>query len=75
MIRLKHVIVLGGAEPQIITLIINPKFMEQFMSMEPAAMISISVAAALVAVTGFAIYMSFGPPSKQLADPFDDHED
>ncbi|HEY9700995.1 MAG TPA: photosystem II reaction center protein PsbN [Allocoleopsis sp.] len=25
--------------------------------------------------TGFAIYTAFGPPSKQLADPFDDHED
>ncbi len=45
------------------------------MAMEPATMISISVGAALVAVTGFAIYMSFGPPSKQLADPFEDHED
>ncbi len=66
---------LSGAEPQIKTLIINPSFMEQFMDMEPAAFISISVGVALIAVTGFAIYMSFGPPSKQLADPFEDHED
>ncbi|GAX36274.1 photosystem II reaction center protein N [Nodularia sp. NIES-3585] len=65
----------SGVEPQIITLIINPKFMEQLMAMEPATIISISVGAALVAVTGYAIYMSFGPPSKQLADPFEDHED
>lgn len=70
-----HVIVLDGAETQIITLIINREFMEQLMAMEPATIISISVGAALVAVTGFAIYMSFGPPSKQLADPFEDHED
>jgi PsbN protein len=43
--------------------------------MEPATVLIISVAAVLIAVTGFAIYTSFGPPSKQLADPFDDHED
>ncbi|WP_414529230.1 photosystem II reaction center protein PsbN [Nodularia chucula] len=43
--------------------------------MEPAAIISISVGVALVAVTAYAIYISFGPPSKQLADPFEDHED
>ncbi|MBH8554822.1 photosystem II reaction center protein PsbN [Nostocaceae cyanobacterium CENA357] len=43
--------------------------------MEPAIVLSISVAIALVAITAFAIYTSFGPPSKQLADPFEDHED
>ncbi len=43
--------------------------------MEPATVLIISVGAVLVAVTGFALYLSFGPPSKQLADPFDDHED
>jgi PsbN protein len=43
--------------------------------MEPAIVLSISVAVALVAITAFAIYTSFGPPSKQLADPFEDHED
>jgi PsbN protein len=42
---------------------------------EPATVLSISVAAVLLAVTGYSVYMSFGPPSKQLADPFDDHED
>jgi len=25
--------------------------------------------------TGFGIYTSFGPPAKQLDDPFDEHED
>ncbi|MBD2091633.1 photosystem II reaction center protein PsbN [Microcoleus sp. FACHB-1515] len=43
--------------------------------MEPATVFSISIAALLVAVTGFAIYTSFGPPSKELEDPFEDHED
>ncbi|MBW4637507.1 MAG: photosystem II reaction center protein PsbN [Gloeocapsa sp. UFS-A4-WI-NPMV-4B04] len=43
--------------------------------MEPATVLSISIAAIVVAITGLAIYTSFGPPSKQLSDPFDDHED
>ncbi|MCT7951536.1 photosystem II reaction center protein PsbN [Ancylothrix sp. C2] len=43
--------------------------------MESATVLSISIAVVLVALTGFAIYTSFGPPSKELADPFDDHED
>lgn len=43
--------------------------------MEPATVFSISIAAVLVAVTGAAIYTSFGPPSKELDDPFEDHED
>jgi PsbN protein len=41
--------------------------------MEPAIVLSISVAAVLI--TGYGIYTSFGPPSKQLSDPFEDHED
>ncbi|BBD66922.1 MULTISPECIES: photosystem II reaction center protein PsbN [Nostoc] len=43
--------------------------------MEPAIVLSISVAAVVIAITGISIYTSFGPPSKQLNDPFDDHED
>lgn len=43
--------------------------------MEPAIVLSISFGAALVAITGIAIYTAFGPPSKQLDDPFEDHED
>ncbi|MBG1261499.1 MULTISPECIES: photosystem II reaction center protein PsbN [Nostoc] len=43
--------------------------------MEPAIVLSISVAVVVVAITGLSIYTSFGPPSKQLNDPFDDHED
>ncbi len=43
--------------------------------MEPATVFSISIAAVLVAVTGYAIYTSFGPPSAELSDPFEDHED
>ncbi|MBW4614232.1 MAG: photosystem II reaction center protein PsbN [Desmonostoc vinosum HA7617-LM4] len=43
--------------------------------MEPAIVLSISVGAVVVAITGLAIYTSFGPPSKELSDPFEDHED
>ncbi|MGD1803873.1 photosystem II reaction center protein PsbN [Dapis sp. BLCC M126] len=43
--------------------------------MEPATVLSISIAVMVVAITGFSVYTAFGPPSKELADPFDDHED
>jgi len=43
--------------------------------MDPATVFSISIAAVLVGVTAFAVYTSFGPPSIELDDPFEDHED
>ncbi|WP_373526901.1 photosystem II reaction center protein PsbN [Nostoc sp.] len=43
--------------------------------MEPAIVLSISVAVMVVGITVLSIYTSFGPPSKQLNDPYDDHED
>lgn len=43
--------------------------------MEPATVLIISVGTILVAATVMAVYTSFGPPSKELADPFDEHED
>ena len=33
------------------------------------------VLAILLGLTGFGIYTSFGPPSKALDDPFDEHDD
>jgi PsbN protein len=45
------------------------------MSVEPAIVLSITIAAICIGITGYSIYLSFGPPSKELADPFDDHED
>ncbi|BAZ42248.1 photosystem II PsbN protein [Calothrix sp. NIES-4101] len=44
-------------------------------NLEPATVMILSVSVIVVAVTAMSIYLSFGPPSKQLADPFDDHED
>jgi PsbN protein len=43
--------------------------------MEPATVLSISLAAIVVAITAVSVYTSFGPPSKELSDPFEDHED
>ncbi|BAZ07718.1 photosystem II reaction center protein PsbN [Calothrix sp. NIES-3974] len=43
--------------------------------MEPAVVLTISVGAVVVAITAMSLYTSFGPPSKQLDDPFDDHDD
>ncbi len=43
--------------------------------MEPATVLIIFIAAFIVAIAAYSIYTSFGPPSKQLSDPFEDHED
>jgi PsbN protein len=43
--------------------------------MEPAIVLSISIGVFVLAVTVFSIYTAFGPPSTQLNDPFEDHED
>lgn len=43
--------------------------------MEPATVLSICIGAAVIAITAFSIYTAFGPPSKELGDPFEDHED
>ena len=41
----------------------------------PAMSVALAVLAVLLGPTGFGIYTAFGPPSKQLSDPFDDHDD
>jgi PsbN protein len=43
--------------------------------MDSATVLIISVGVFLVALTGLSIYTAFGPPSKELSDPFEDHED
>jgi PsbN protein len=49
--------------------------MSSLSSLEPATVIGISIAAFTIVVTGFSIYTAFGPPSTELGDPFEDHED
>jgi PsbN protein len=41
----------------------------------PALSVAITLVTVLLALTGFGVYTAFGPPSKRLTDPFDDHED
>jgi PsbN protein len=43
--------------------------------MESATVLSITLGVAVVLTTAYGLYVSFGPPAKQLSDPFDDHED
>lgn len=43
--------------------------------METATIVSITIAVIVILITIYAIYISFGPPSTQLSDPFEDHED
>jgi PsbN protein len=43
--------------------------------MESATVLSISIGVMVVLTTAYGLYLSFGSASKQLADPFDDHED
>lgn len=45
-------------------------------SMEtPAFVATIFVWCLLLSITGYSLYIGFGPPSKELRDPFDEHED
>jgi len=43
--------------------------------MDTATIIGFSIGFVLIAITGVSIYTAFGPPSSQLSDPFEDHED
>ena len=41
----------------------------------PAFFTAVFLWCLLISVTGYSIYMGFGPPSKELRDPFEEHED
>ena len=41
----------------------------------PAFFYTIFLGCLLLSITGYSIYVGFGPPSKQLRDPFEEHED
>ena len=43
--------------------------------MEAATILSIFIFGLLLGVTGYSIYVSFGPVSKELRDPFEEHQD
>ncbi len=44
-------------------------------NLDSATVLIVSVAAVVAAFTLYAVYTAFGPPAKQLGDPFEDHED
>jgi PsbN protein len=41
----------------------------------PAFFFSIFIGCLLLSITGYSLYVGFGPPSKTLRDPFEVHED
>lgn len=41
----------------------------------PAFVATIFVWCLLISLTGYSLYIGFGPPSKDLRDPFEEHED
>lgn len=44
-------------------------------NLEPATAVIMAIGAFLLGITALSIYTSFGPPSRELSDPFEDHED
>ena len=59
----------------VLTLIRSNLTRDVMESSSPALSVAIAVLAVLLGLTGFGVYTAFGPPSKQLDDPFDDHDD
>ena len=59
-----------------VLVLIRPNLSRDVMeTSSPALSVAIAVLAVLLGLTGFGVYTAFGPPSKKLDDPFDDHDD
>ena len=43
--------------------------------MEPATSLIIGLSVVLIATTAFGVYTAFGPPARELEDPYEMHED
>lgn len=43
--------------------------------METATVLSIFILSLLLGITGYSVYTAFGPISKELRDPFEEHEE
>lgn len=41
----------------------------------PAFFFTILIGCLLLSMTGYSLYVGFGPPSETLRDPFEEHED
>ena len=53
--------------------IIKPNWFQCVTIMETATVLIIFIASLLLGVTGYSMYTAFGPGSKDLRDPFEDH--
>ena len=40
-----------------------------------ALFLTVFLSCLLLSITGYSIYIGFGPPSEKLRDPFEEHED
>lgn len=43
--------------------------------MTPSTALIVAIAVTVLCITAFAVFTAFGPPAKELQDPFDMHED
>ena len=43
--------------------------------MEIATVLSIFISSVLIGITGYSIYIAFGPIAQNLRDPFEEHEE
>ena len=43
--------------------------------MERATILCIFIGGLLLGITGYSVFTAFGPASKELRDPFEEHED
>ena len=50
-------------------------FFWDYPAMETATLVAIPISCLLVSFTGYALYTAFGQPSRELRDPFEEHED
>jgi PsbN protein len=58
-----------------IILIKNKPLFWNYLKMETATLVAIFISCLLISFTGYALYTAFGQPSKELRDPFEEHED
>jgi PsbN protein len=50
-------------------------FKQKIIMESPAFFFTFFLWFLLLSATGYSVYVSFGPPSKKLRDPFEEHED
>ena len=60
-------------ESNILNSIIKTDGFDYSIIMETATVLIIFIASLLFGVTGYSMYTAFGPGSKDLRDPFEDH--